>query len=492
MIAKLSKNFLAVLAGALIAPAFVLTAEAAQFQVSPTPVSTSVGRTFTVSVDVESDKPYNAGSAEIKYDSSFLSASRASKDGSAFTIWAVEPAISASEGVVKFEGGHTAIISGRKKVVSVTFTAKKEGATSITFSKGSILAADGSGTDIYQSSAAVPVTIAAGTGAPEAGGTKPKQDTSDEETKAGGELPELPLINSTTHPKEDAYSGAPTAKFSWELPLDVSIVRVEVDQASSTIPKQSYDPAIADKEFRDFKDGANYIHVRYKNTAGWGPTMHRKFMVDRVQPKEFTVTATVPEKENNITLAFETSDELSGLANYEVVLDGGQPKKISLAEIKEGKYPLLAIPNGSHSVKITAYDNGGNKREAEAAFMVNAPVKEDKTGEEVDSGFPWSMVIIAILFACTGALIGVIWRERNSFRNEKFLTKREADEVRDRIASVFAALREEVDEQTNRLYQKPNPSAEDREVTRRIHEAMDLSEELLAKEAEDVRKMLMR
>ncbi len=72
------------------------------------------------------------------------------------------------------------------------------------------------------------------------------------------------------------------------------------------------------------------------------------------------------------------------------------------------------------------------------------------------------------------------------------MTKREADEVRDRIASVFSALREEIDEQVNRLYQKPNPSAEDREVTRRIHEAMDLSEELLAKEAEDVRKLLAR
>jgi hypothetical protein len=71
------------------------------------------------------------------------------------------------------------------------------------------------------------------------------------------------------------------------------------------------------------------------------------------------------------------------------------------------------------------------------------------------------------------------------------MTKREADEVRDRIASVFSALREEIDEQVARLYQRPNPSAEDREVTRRIHEAMDLSEELLAKEAEDVRKLLM-
>lgn len=493
MTAKVHTHLVAFFAGAIafVAPAFVFHAEAATYQGSPTPVSTSAGRTFTVSIDVESDRPYNAGSATIKFDPAFLSASRASKDGSSFSIWAVEPAISASAGTVTFEGGHTAPLSGKKKIISISFTAKKEGSTSITFEKGSILAGDGTGSDIFQASAAIPVSIAPGTGTPDPASTAKPKPVTEEEEVGNGELPELPLITSTTHPKEEGYSGAPTAKFAWELPLDVSIVRVEVDQSSSTVPKQTFDPAIADKEFREYVDGENWVHVRYKNAAGWGPTAHRKFLVDRVPPKEFSVTATVPERENNVTLAFDTSDDLSGLASYELVLDGGQPKKISLAELKDGKYPLLSIPNGSHSVKIVAIDNGGNRTEAEAAFVVNAPIRDEKTGEEEESAFPWSMVLIAFLFASIGGLTGMIWHERNSFRHDKFMTKREADEVRDRIASVFSALREEIDEQVARLYQKPNPSAEDREVTRRIHEAMDLSEELLAKEAEDVRKLLM-
>lgn len=495
MSAMFSKNLFAVVTGAIsfIAPVFVLTAEAAQFVVSPTPVNTSVGKTFTISVDVESDKSFNAGSATLKYDSSFLTASRANKDGSAFSIWAVEPAISPANGTIVFEGGHTAAITGRKKIISVSFTAKKEGSTSVAFEKASILAGDGSGADINQPGSAIPVTIGAGVVNTSKETTKPANDEDTEGgAKSGSELPELPIVSSLTHPKEDGYSSSPTAKFAWELPLDVSIVRVEVDQASTTIPKQSYDPAIADKEFQNFKDGVNYIHIRYKNGGGWGGTVHRKFMADRVQPKEFTVTATVPEKESNVTLEFDTTDELSGIANYEISMDGGQPRKISLAEIKEGKYPLLSIPNGSHSVKITAFDYGGNKRDAEAAFMVNAPIKEDKVSEEESGGTPWAMIIIAVLFACLGALFGMIWHERNTYHKDKFATKREADEVRDRIASVFSALREETDEQINRLFQKPNPSSEDREVTRRIHEAMDLSEEILAKEAEDVRKMLMR
>ncbi len=494
MFSRVRLQIVAVIAGAfLYAPALALRAEAATYQFVPPAVSTVVGKPFTVSVDVTSDKVYNAGSATIKFDPAALSASKIVKDGSAFSIWAVEPAISASQGTVTFEGGHTAPISGEKKIIQVTFTAKKEGTTSITVDKGSILAGDGSGADMYQAGSALSVSVGPG-GYVDPGPSAPSSsdNTSSSGSNVASDLPELPIITSTTHPKEDVYYGGDTAKFSWELPLDVSVVRLEVDQSSTTIPKQSYDPAIAEKEFRDFKDGENYFHIRYKNASGWGPTAHRRFLVDRVPPKEFTVTATVPEKENNVTLAFSTTDELSGLANYEIVLDGGQAKKISLAEVRDGKYPLLAVPNGSHSVKIIAYDVGGNTTSAETAFMVNAPVKADAPAADQQTNSVWPMIGIAALFAAIGGLIGVIWYERNAFRQEKFLTKREADEVRDRIASVFSALREEVDEQLNRLYQKPNPSAEDREVTRRIHEAMDLSEELLAKEAEDVRKMLSR
>ena len=70
------------------------------------------------------------------------------------------------------------------------------------------------------------------------------------------------------------------------------------------------------------------------------------------------------------------------------------------------------------------------------------------------------------------------------------MTKREADEIRDNLGNIFAALREEVGEQVSYLFDKPNPSALNREVLTNINEAIDLSEELLSKEVEDVRKLL--
>ena len=63
--------------------------------------------------------------------------------------------------------------------------------------------------------------------------------------------------------------------------------------------------------------------------------------------------------------------------------------------------------------------------------------------------------------------------------------------MRDNLGNIFSALREEVGEQTGALFQKPNPSSQDREVMQNINEAIDLSEELLSKEVEDVRKLLM-
>ena len=88
-------------------------------------------------------------------------------------------------------------------------------------------------------------------------------------------------------------------------------------------------------------------------------------------------------------------------------------------------------------------------------------------------------------------LIGYLWYERKSFRREKYQAKKESDELRDNLGNIFAALREEVGEQTGALFQKPNPSAKDREVMESINGAIDLSEELISKEVEDVRKLLM-
>ena len=83
----------------------------------------------------------------------------------------------------------------------------------------------------------------------------------------------------------------------------------------------------------------------------------------------------------------------------------------------------------------------------------------------------------------------MIYDRRVSAR-DKWKAKREADEIRERLETIFSVLRQELDEQLSILAQKPNPSPTDREVQERLREALDISEELIDKEVEDVRKLL--
>jgi hypothetical protein len=313
--------------------------------------------------------------------------------------------------------------------------------------------------------------------------------------QATGPVPDAPEITSPTHPNENAYSSASKAKFTWDLPADVTAVRLSLDAKEKTIPTTSYDPAIAEKEFDQLVDGVMYFHLRYKNDSGLGGTTHRKIMVDKIPPEVFKLDVLTDASSTDVTLKFSATDTLSGIDRYEIALDGGTAVKVSTNDVKTGTYMLPGQSNGDHTVKVTALDKAGNTTGVEGKFTVvggvdpNAAKKNDDTGEPKPTD--WRLIADIGLIAIIAFLIGYMLYERSAFRHEKYLTKREADELRDNMGNIFAALREEVGEQTGRLFDKPNPSAQDREVMESINEAVDLSEELLSKEVEDVRKLLM-
>jgi thymidylate kinase len=84
----------------------------------------------------------------------------------------------------------------------------------------------------------------------------------------------------------------------------------------------------------------------------------------------------------------------------------------------------------------------------------------------------------------------MMYSERRKFAREKEELKTESDEVGEKLGKIFTALRDEAEEQIRILSGKPNLSDSEREILERLKEALDLSEELLEKEVEDVRKLL--
>lgn len=476
----------------LFAPVFV-SAQATGASLSVTPPSGTfpAGKTFTVTIQIDSADGFNTGNATLNYDPAVLSATAVSKGSSAFSLWAVEPSFDNGKGTINFEGGNTSPLTGKKTILSVSFKALKEGTADLTFSAGTVLAADGKGTDILGTKTGASYTI----GAKEAVADTPPPAPSPPAESGGGSggnlKPDAPIISSPTHQDDSLYYNAKKAKFTWDMPPDVTVDRLSLDQSSSTIPTTNYDPAIVEKEFDQLVDGTMYFHLKYKNDAGWGPTTHRKILIDRVPPPTFEAIAETDASSSDVTLKFSATDTLSGIDHYELSIDGGTTIKASLGELLSGEYILTSQPLGTHKLKILAFDKAGNSGEANVNFTITYdPLAAKKVGEEEVKPTDWRLIADIVLIAIIAFLVGYLWYERSSFQHEKYVSKREADEVRDNLGNIFAALREEVGEQVSYLFDKPNPSALNREVLGKINEAIDLSEELLSKEVEDVRKLL--
>ena len=466
------------------------TAGGAVLSFAPSGGTYGVGKTFTVLVSVDASQSFNSASAKLNFDKELLAVQTISKTSSALSLWAVEPSFSNSEGTIDFEGGNTSALSGKKTLLSVTFKGLKEGKAKVGFTSASVLAADGKGTDIAGAKNAAEFDISGS--APDPTPPPPPPAVS-----LLGPKPEAPDITSTSHPDENLYYNTPKARFIWELPPDVTIVRMALDTKKDTTPTTSYDPAINEKEFEQITEGVMYFHLRYLNDGGWGPTTHKKIMIDKTAPPPFTLDISVPASTTDAIIKFSATDTASGIDRYEIVVDGGNAVKVPPSEIKNGTYTLAGQTPGDHSLTFKVFDKAGNYTAVDGKFKIDGDTAEQiaaKAAKAVDDEpkpTDWGLYANILLVAIIAFLVGYLWYERKMFRKEKYVAKRESDELRDNLGNIFAALREEVGEQAGALFQKPNPSAQDREVLGNINEAIDLSEELLSKEVEDVRKLLM-
>ncbi len=135
----------------ILAAAFPLTAHGAELLLDPSGGGFPNGSEFNVKVSVEpGGEEVNAADGSITFDKDLLSVSKVSKDGSAFSLWTAEPGFSNSAGTVNFSGGTPSAFSKKGTVITITFKGKALGAAKVSFSKGSVLAADGKGTDVYE------------------------------------------------------------------------------------------------------------------------------------------------------------------------------------------------------------------------------------------------------------------------------------------------------------------------------------------------------
>ncbi len=484
--------------------AYGSAAFAAEVLVSPSTGTYASGQTFTAAIRVNPQgKNVNAVESTLTFDTSKLSVVSISKTGSVFSLWTTEPTFSNSAGTIEFGGGSPTPFSGQSTLITVTFRAVAEGSVSVEVKKASVLAADGLGTDVLSGTQKGTYTIsAAAAPKPVEEEKKPvteeKKPAEPEENDAAitfGDAPLAPEVGSKVFLDPDMWYATTTGLFTWEIPFDVNLLRLDVSTSSDSVPKTEYKPPVAEMLLTDeqLQDGVQYLHVQFKNQVGWGATAHRLIKIDATAPEKFTINVRAGNTPSSFPiLVFEAKDPVSGIDRYELLIADREPVTITPEEAKLG-YLLGELVDGTYTVKVTAFDRAGNATEATTPLLITAgwePKQEDDKTSPFLALLTFSNILITFLLSLVLSLVFYIYYERKQFARKETRLRKEAKEIQDQIEKIFSALRDEIHDQIQSITKKPRLSKNEKMAVESLENALEVSETLIEKEVVDVQKIL--
>jgi len=410
---------------------FSCKADAATLSVLPNNATVSVGNIISVRVvtNTQGDSINNVEST-VQFPSDLLEVVSVNKDSSIFSLWVEEPKFSNSAGTVTFNGGvaNPGFNGSNGTLVSITFRAKKTGTASIIFSNSAIRKNDGLGTDITSGENSGTIQI----------GTPKKIEVPVVPPIINSDLPPKPLVYSGTHPNQDLWYASNTASFNWKIPNGVISIQTLLNKTANSTPTITYDNSVSQKTLTNLNDGTYYFHLRYLNSAGWGPVAHYKVKIDTMPPLAFVPTIRSVDFNNLITL--DAEDATSGIDYYSIKIDNGTEIKVSTSELVNGEYTLPVEQEGSHDVVVTAYDKAQNHTVANATFLsskIIAPVltlssykinKGDTVTVLGKTEYPNQKVEITLQVNPTGMLGGVVGLFNSSNGNIKTYTETTAQD----------------------------------------------------------------
>lgn len=366
----------------------------ATLYLSPASGESRVGETIKAVIFLNTgNNPVNAAEGTLSFDSNILEATSISKNDSIFSLWAVEPTFDNNRGAISFAGGTPTPFKGSAgKVVAISFRVKTASTAILNFNSGRILLADGQGTDIFSGSQGANWKLA-------------DKKTLKEQPESK-EVPSVPFnevlgeITSLTHPDQSKFYNNNNPQLKWSLTQEVVGTSFLIDEKADTTSDTITEGLVSEAGFQDFKDGIWYFHLRLKNTAGWGKTIHYRIGIDTAPPEPFDIKFFGNKVMTTSTaqIYFKTDDKLSGIDHYEVKIGEGdwfQPQA-------DGFLLVPVISSGEHELVIKAIDRAGNVQEAKDLFVV-------RSAEEIQpnnlSTTIINNIIIIILIVIIGYLI---------------------------------------------------------------------------------------
>lgn len=351
-----------VLTISVVGIAIATTAQAATLGFSPASGSHAVGQSWTVTASVNAaGQAINASEGTITWTTSTLSLKSISTSGSIFQFWAIQPSGSDATGRVIFSGGlpSPGYSGGGGTILRLTFQAKATGTGLVQMTGGKVLANDGQGTDVLTAQGKATYTLTAATASTPTTPSVPARPT--------------PLLTVTGFPNQSQWYAADRAGIAYSRPSGLLGVSYVLDQQPSTTPPETVNNTSGTFELTVPSDGLWYLHLRGKYDSGWSATAHYALRRDTVPPEAFTLRLNQPRGSDDPApqVEFSTTDATSGIAKYTAALDGDAAQDVS------SPYTLNIRQAGQHRVRIVAFDQAGNQREASLEFTTTgypAPV----------------------------------------------------------------------------------------------------------------------
>jgi hypothetical protein len=354
------------------------------------------------------------------------------------------------------------------------------------------LAADGKGTDVLETKTSAVYEIKekiAATEVPKPTYTGPPPV---------GDTPTAPTITSSTHIKSDQWYSTTTVIFSWDVPYDVTSVRVVMGKDKDVAPNVVYTPPVTTRTIKDAEEGELYFRVQFKNQYGWGEVGTKKIMIDASPPDDFEIKLlTEGTYANSPSLSFATKDTYSGIDRYELKIGDEILKTLYPDDLAGGIFKIPVQSGGQKNVNVKVLDKAGNHLEKSADLNIPAVVAasaaaNNGNGEETAPPVFWSLerILLVALFFVTGIIFALYFVQKIHVAKERSLAVREISSLRDKAGQIFSALREEAEEQVQGLDNKPQLSADERQLVENLKEVMDLSEEILDSEIDNLRRTI--
>lgn len=443
---------------------FVVFSEAyaSSLYFSPSSGSYNIGQYISTSIFVSPDQVVNAIGGSVSFPKDKIEITSISRSGSIINFWAQDPYFSNSTGKLEFEGVvfNPGFSGSAGKIITINFKAKKEGAADFNFLSGSVLAHDGMGTEVLKSLGRASFTFLS------TAIDLPKEEPKKEESINF----EIEIDN-----EGDATNPTPLLIITPEKIIsEIEYFEIKIDE------NETFE--VSSNEFQDNnyrlsvqEPGRYDIEVKGVNKEGGFNFAQSEFIIESLRMPVITYYPSIIKTDDLLLIKGTSYYPEANILIYtdKEVIGNTQVDKL-------GQWVYVSdnsLKQGNYEIRAQVIDERGAKSELGQKIIIDVKLPAFLTIGNIQ------MDKLTTIITITGILIFMIlififfnYAFLFSYKNK---VKLKAKNNRLKIKRIFSILKEEVDDQINKI----NETELEKDKTKeRLKEALNISESYIEEE----------